>query len=232
MKKLIIVSLFFLSISGKTYAAMEDDPTLTKFMLNEFEASDGADNPLSWNAQMWIGKDLNKLWIKTEGEQEDGRTEESEVQLLYSKAIAPYWDVQIGIRQDSVNQVDRDWAVVGLEGLAPYFFEIDTALFIGESGQAGIRLEAEYELMLTQKLVLSPEVEANFYAKDDVERETGSGLSNLETGVRLRYEIKREFAPYIGVTWNKLLGETADIAETADNETDSSSFVIGLRAWF
>ena len=232
MKNLILISLFFLSITGKTFAAMEDDPILTKFMLNEFETSDEAGNPLSLNAQMWIGKDLNKFWIKTEAEQEDGRTEESEIQLLYSKAIAPYWDVQIGVRQDTVSQIDREWAVVGLEGLAPYFFEINTALFIGESGQAVIRLEAEYELMLTQKLVLSPEVEANFYVKDDLDRGTGTGLSNLETGIRLRYEIKREFAPYIGITWNNLFGKSADIAETAGDETNSSAFVIGVRTWF
>lgn len=232
MKNIIIISIFILSIAGNAFAGMEDDPVLTKFMLNELETSDEAENPLSWNAQVWIGKDLNKFWIKTEGEQENGKTEESEIQFLYSKAIAPYWDFQMGVRRDRLNEINKDWLVVGFEGLAPYFFEIDAALFIGESDQAVIRLEAEYELMLTQKLVLSPEVEVNVYVDDDVDRGTGSGLSNIETGLRLRYEIKREFAPYIGITWNNLYGATADIATTSGNETSSSAFVIGIRAWF
>jgi len=232
MKKLIVISAFLLSLTNQSFAAMEDDPVLTKFMLNEFETSDEAENPFTWNAQLWIGKDLNKFWIKTEGEQEDGRTEESEVQLLYSKAIAPYWDIQMGVRRDNRNDIDRDWLVIGYEGLAPYFFEIDTALFLGKSGQAALRLEAEYELILTQKLVLSPEVEVNIYAEEDSERSTGAGLSNIEAGVRLRYEIRREFAPYIGVTWNSLYGDTADIAKTSGDEASNTSVVIGIRAWF
>jgi len=232
MKNLIVVSALILGFASPSFAAMEDDPVLTKLMINEFEVSDEVGDPLILDAQMWIGKDLNKFWIKTEVEQVDGETEETEVQLLYSRAIAPYWDLQMGVRHDDADGQTQDWAVIGLEGLAPYYFEVDAALFIGESNQAAIRLNAEYEFMITQRLVLSPEIEVNVYAEEDDVRGIGSGLGNIETGIRLRYEVKREFAPYIGVTWNNKFSGTADLAEANSEETSSSAFIIGLKAWF
>lgn len=232
MKKLIVISALILSFSSPLFAAMEDDPILTKVMINELEVSDEEGDPLIFDAQMWIGKDLNKLWIKTEVEQVDGETEETEIQLLYSRAIAPYWDLQMGVRHDDAEGLTQDWAVIGIEGLAPYYFEIDAALFIGESNQAAIRFNAEYEFMITQRLVLSPEIEVNIYAEEDSVRSVGSGLSNIETGLRLRYEVKREFAPYIGVTWNNKFSGTADLATINGEETSSSAFVIGIKAWF
>lgn len=219
--------------SHTVLAASEDDPLLTKVMIDQLEVrnTDG-DNPLVLAAQGWVGKDLNKLWLKTELDRVDSQTEEAELQALYSHAIAPFWDVQLGLRKDFQPTPDRSWAVIGFQGLAPYFFEVDTALFIGESGRAALRLEAEYELMFTQRLILSPEVEVNFYGQNDEDVGAGSGLSDIQVGLRLRYEIRREFAPYIGVNWNKKYGNSADYARDDGEEVDDTQLVIGVRAWF
>jgi len=211
---------------------MEDDPVLTKFMLDQLEVHDAdGSNPVTWEAEAWIGKDLNKLWLKTEGERVDGENEELEVQALYSRAIAPYWDLQVGVRKD-FEPVGREWGVVGLKGLAPYYFETDLALFVGDNGRTAARLEGEYELLLTQKTILTPEIEVNLYGKDDVEARVGSGLSDVTVGLRLRHEFKREFAPYIGVEWTKKFGDTADFAEADGGEVSDTQFVAGIRAWF
>ncbi|MCW9023119.1 MAG: copper resistance protein B, partial [Gammaproteobacteria bacterium] len=185
-----------------------------------------------WEVDAWLGKDLNKLWFKSEGEYVDSKTEEAETQLLYSRAIAPFWDFQAGWRHDSKPVPKRDWLAVGFKGLAPYLFEVDATLFLGESDQVGARLQAEYEYMFTQKLVLSPEIEVNFHTKSDELVETGSGLSDMEVGLRLRYEIWREFAPYVGVNWWNKFGKTADYARDEGEKTSDVQFVAGIRAWF
>lgn len=222
-----------LSSADEAQAAAADDPLLTMVIVDQLEYSD-ADNGslLTWDAQGWLGKDLRKLWIKTEGERSGGSTDDGELQFLYSKAVARYWDFQMGVRQDFKPSPSRTWAAIGFQGLAPYFFEIDTALFIGDSGRTALRLEAEYELLFTQRLILTPDIELNFYGKDDPEIGIGSGLSDLEAGLRLRYEIRREFAPYIGVNWTKLFGGTADFAAGAGEDSSELQLVIGLRAWF
>jgi copper resistance protein B len=216
-----------------TQAASKDDPILTKVMINQLEVrfTDGPD-PRVLEAQAWIGQDLNKLWLKADVEHVDGSTEEAEVQALYSRAIAPYWDFQVGWRHDIRPKPERDWLAIGAEGLAPYWFEVDAAAFIGERGQVGARLEAEYEWMFTQRWVLSPEMKVNLHTKNDEPTGTGSGLSDLELGLRLRYEIRREFAPYIGVNWTKKFGNTADFARDEGEETDDVQFVAGIRMWF
>ncbi len=234
MKKNIFVVLFTLIAPGATFAGgMNDDPLLTMLLIDQLEirAGDGS-SPLVWDAEGWIGKDLNKLWIKTEGDYRDGQAEEVELQALYSHAVAPYWDLQVGWRGDLNPSPERNWLAVGMKGLAPYFFDVDAALFIGDSGRTAARLKAEYELMLTQKLILVPRIELNLYGKDDPATGTGSGLADLEAGLRLRYEIRREFAPYIGINWNHLYGRTADYARDEGEDTDDFRFVFGIRAWF
>lgn len=227
---LLVSSLF---ISQTSFADMNDDPLLTKVMIDKIEIRDAdGENPLFWEAEAWIGKDLNKFWIKSEGERVDGKIEEAETELLYSRAIAPFWDTQVGIRHDKREDETRNYATVGVKGLAPYYFETDLSLSVGENGQTKINGSFEYELMFTQKLVLSPEVEFNAYSKDDAAMAVGSGLSNVEAGLRLRYEIKREFAPYIGVNWNKKFGTTADIAENQGFDRSDTQLVAGIRAWF
>lgn len=237
LKRELCLSAFAISLllgsANPVLAGSKDDPLLTKVLIDQLEVrdADGA-NPWVLAGQTWVGKDLQKLWFKAEMERADGETEEAELQALYSQAIAPFWDVQFGVRQDFQPTPSRSWGVIALKGLAPYFFEIDTALFIGESGRTAFRLEAEYELLFTQRLILTPEVEVNLYGQNDVELGIGSGLADIEAGLRLRYEIRREFAPYIGVNWNKSFGNTADFARNEGKDTDDLQWVIGVRAWF
>ena len=232
-KQLLTVVMTALLTSQTSYASSADDPILSKFMLDKLEIQDanGA-NPLVWEAEAWFGKDLNKLWIKSSGERVNGKTEETETEFLYSKAIAPFWDMQLGIRHDTVESESRDYATVGIKGLAPYFFETDASLSFGNNGQTKLNASAEYEVMFSQKLILSPEIELNAYGKDDISMGVGSGLSDIEAGLRLRYEIKREFAPYIGVNWNKKFGTTADIAKSNGLDVSDTQLVAGIRAWF
>ena len=233
MRKTLCGMAALMLFSTTTQAASKDDPILTKVMINQLEvrSTDGPD-PRVLEVQAWIGQDLNKLWLKADVEYVDGSTEEAEIQALYSRAIAPYWDFQVGWRHDSRPKPNRDWLAIGFEGLAPYWFEIDAAAFIGESGQVGARLEAEYEVLFTQRWVLLPELKVNLHTKNDEVTGTGSGLSDTEVGLRLRYEIRREFAPYIGVNWVKKYGNTADFARDEGEDTDDVQFVAGVRAWF
>lgn len=225
--------LSILLLPALVFAGAEDDPVLTTILVDQFETrnTDGSD-PFVISGQMWIGKDLNKLWLKTEYERVGGMSEETELQALYSRAIAPFWDFQIGWRRDFIPKPQRDWLVVGVQGLAPYFFEVDTALFIGKDGRSAARIEGEYEFMFTQRLILSPEIEINFYGKDDPLLGIGSGLANIETGLRLRYEIRREFAPYIGINWAKKFGQTADFARAGGSDIEDTQIVAGIRFWY
>ncbi len=234
MKKRQSMALAMLLIPGVLAAAMgADDPLVYKVMIDKLElrSTDGPD-PLVLEADAWVGYDLNKFWFKTEVERVDGETEEAEAQFLYSRAVAPFWDLQAGWRRDIKPEPERDYLAIGFKGLAPYLFEVDAGLFIGKSGQLGARLDAEYEYMFTQRLILSPEIEVNLYGKDDAEVGIGSGLSDMALGLRLRYEIRREFAPYIGVNWNKQFGQTADFARDEGEESSDVQFVAGIRAWF
>jgi copper resistance protein B len=210
-----------------------DNPVLTKVMFDQLELRErDGEQSTFLDAQAWIGKDLNKLWLKVDAEKYRGEIQDAEIQALYSRAIAPYWDLQLGVRQDIKPEPKTNWGVIGFQGLAPYFFEVDAALFIGESGRTAARFSAEYELLFTQRLILSPEIEVNVYGQNDSERMTGSGLSDLNVGLRLRYEIYREFAPYIGINWEKKFGSTADFVEASGEDSSDTEWVLGLRAWF
>lgn len=233
--KLTTNALFIagLSIQSNLLAMSEDDPLLYMLKADQFELRDADEGTVSgWEGHIWIGRDLNKLWIKSEGERVESESENIETQLLYSRAIDPNWDLQIGARHDSIPSPQRDWVVIGFNGVAPYWFEIDTALFIGEEDRSSLRFEAEYEFMLTQQWVLSPEMEINWHSEDDDELGIASGFTDLEAGIRLRYEFTREFAPYIGINYEALLGDTADIAEDADQESSETQLVAGIRFWF
>lgn len=234
MKKSLLFLVLILIIPTLGVAGEKsDDPVLTKVMLNQLELqiTDG-DDLLVWDGEVWIGRDLNKFWFKSSGEYVDSKTENAEIQALYSRAIAPFWDLQLGWRRDIRPTPTRDWLTVGLKGLSPYFFDIDMALFVGESGRTAARFQAEYEIMLTQKLVLVPEIEMNLYGKNDPSVGIGTGLSDIEAGLRLRYEIRREFAPYIGINWMKMYGNTADYARDEGTDVSDVQFLLGVRAWF
>ena len=227
----LILAVFLLTVCHPAFAAMEDDPTLASIIFNQFEVTDDSENTAIFDMDAWIGRDLNKLWIKSELKSVDGNLEESELQLLYSHGFARYWDVQVGLRHDFDPSPGRTWAAFGIQGLAPYFFESDITFFIGENGRTALRFDFEREFMFTQKLILTPEIEANFYGKDDREIGIGSGLSDMEIRLRLRYEIRREFAPYIGVTYAKKYGDTADFARIAGNNDTSTWITLGIKIW-
>ena len=233
MRKNLITFVFLLFAPLQVMAMSEDDPLLSKVMIHQLEnrKTDAHDLQV-WKAQAWIGKDLHKLWLKTEGEREDNETEDAELQLLYSRAVNANWNFQIGWRGDFKPKPERDWLALGFHGIAPYFIETDIALFVGEDGRTSFRLDAEYELMLTQKLVLVPEVEINVYGKADEVRGVGKGLSNIEAGLRLGYEFRREFAPYIGVNWEKQYGDTADLTRAEGGDPSDRQWVAGVRVWF
>ncbi|WP_372811134.1 copper resistance protein B, partial [Litorivivens sp.] len=215
------------------HAGGKDDPFLTMGKLDQLEVRDteGPD-PQVVEGQFWAGYDLNKLWLKFEGERVDDESEELELQALYSRAISGFWNIQMGARRDFKPEPDRDWGVIALQGLAPYYFEVDASLFVGGAGRTGLRLEAEYELLVTQRLILTPEIELNAYGHNDRDTGVGSGLADAEIGLRLRYEIRREFAPYIGVNWIKKYGNTADFASAEGEDIEDTQLVVGIRAWY
>ena len=189
---------------------------------------------LQWEMQGWVGGDLDKFWFKTEGvyDTDSKHSEETEVQALYSRAVAPYWDLQAGVRQDNGFGPARTYAVLGFQGLAPYWFELDAAAFISERGDLSTRLEAEYDLRFTQRLLLQPRLELNYAFADDAAVAAGKGLRDASFGLRLRYEIRREFAPYIGVEWHKAYRNTAPYLDQQGNERDSVNIVAGVRIWY
>ena len=195
--------------------------------------ADDDDESYLWDLQGWYGGDLHKVWWKTEGEGDlDGGAEEIELQTLYSRAITPFFDIQAGVRHDFRPSPQRSHAVVGIQGLLPYVFEIDAAAFLSDEGDWTGRFEAEYDLRLRQRWVLQPRFELDFAAQSMPELGIGAGLGSVETGVRLRYEIRRELAPYIGLGWDRKIGATADFARAAGDDPRSWQIVMGLRAWF
>ncbi len=189
---------------------------------------------LLWDAQAWVGGDLRKFWIKTEGEYsfDASEFEAVQVQALYSRAISPSFDLQIGLRHDFEPGPSTSYGVLGVQGLAPYWFEVDAAAYLSDAGDVTASIEAEYELLLTQRLVLQPRAELQFAAGEIAAHQLGSGLTESEIGLRLRYEIRREFAPYIGVEWHDLRGDTADIARLRGEPTSDRVIAAGIRFWF
>jgi copper resistance protein B len=189
---------------------------------------------LQWELQGWIGQDEHKLWIKSEGErdQEASETEYAEVQLLYSHALAPYWDLQAGLRHDDGANGTRSHLVLGLMGLAPYWFETDAALFFDEQGQWSARLEVEYELRFTQRLILQPRLELNYAAHDDPNGGVRQGFNDSSLGLRLRYEIKRELAPYVGVEWWQARGSAGAALRQLGQDDSDARVVAGFRLWY
>lgn len=224
---------FTLLANGIAHAGGKDDPFLAMGKLDQFEVRDteGPD-PQVVEGQFWAGYDFNKLWLKFEGERVDDASEELELQALYSRAISGFWNIQMGARRDFKPEPDRDWGVIALQGLAPYYFEVDASLFVGGAGRTGLRLEAEYELLFTQRLILTPEIELNAYGHNDRDTGVGSGLADAEIGLRLRYEVRREFAPYIGVSWIKKYGNSADFASFQGKDIEDTQLVVGIRAWY
>ena len=193
---------------------------------------DGEDSYV-WDVQGWYGGDIDKFWFKTEGGGDiDDSPGEIEVQTLWSHAIHPWFDFQAGARLDFESGFERSHLALGVQGLAPYSFEVDAAAFISDDGDVSARFEGEYDVWLTQRLVLQPRLELELHAQDIPERSIGSGLSSGEIGVRLHYQIVREFAPYLGVEYERLFSGTADAAQRAGEDVGGWSVVVGVRTWF
>jgi len=197
----------------------------------EWQAGEGT-NVVNLDSRGWIGRDRDRLWFRAEGDAEGGRVGEGQAHVLYGRQFSRWWDVVAGVRQDLQPGPAQTWAAFGVQGLAPYWFEVEATAYIGASGRMHARLEVEYELLLTNRLILQPLIEAEVFGTSDPERGIGAGLSTTDAGFRLRYEVRREFAPYVGVTWNRKWGETGDLAEAAGEEAGGAWFVTGLRLWF
>lgn len=208
--------------------------TVAKTIVDRLEAGFGKGHETYlWDVQGWIGRDIDKFWWKTEGEGAfDGAIESAEVQALWSHAIGPFFDLQAGVRYDIRPEPDRAHAVIGIQGLAPYKFEVDAAAFISTKGDVTARIEAEYDQRLTQKLILQPRVEVELSAQDIPEYGIGAGLSAIEAGARLGYEFVPQFRPYVGVEWHRKLGDTADFARAAGEDVDAVRWLVGVRTWF
>lgn len=195
-------------------------------------AADDGEDGYVWDAQAWYGGDINRFVLKTEGEGEfGGELEDAEIQALYSRAIGPFFDLQAGVRFDPEPDT-RSHLVLGVQGLARYMFHVDSALFLSDQGDLTARIEGELDQRITQRLILQPRVEFELSAQDIPERGVGAGITKIEPGLRLRYEIEREFAPYIGVEYEAKIGETADIARASGEDPDGYKFLLGVRAWF
>ncbi len=204
-----------------------------KLMLDQLEAFHGRDAyGQSWEAEGWYGTDENKLWVRTEGERSRGKLEDGDLEVFWNRSIATFWSTQLGGRQDLGVGPKRTWAAFGVQGLAPYWFELEATGYVSASGHTAARLRAEYELLFTQRLILQPEAEINLYGKNDPQRRIGSGISDVQFGLRLRYEIRRQFAPYIGVNWVRRLGTSADYARQDHQPVLDRQIVAGVRIWF
>lgn len=210
-----------------------DDALNYYVLFDQLEWQDAeAGSALVWDATTWVGRDIDKLWLRAEGGRVDGRTEESELEVLWGHSLARWWDFVAGVRQNFQPGPSQTWAAFGVQGVAPYKFEVEATAYLGESGQTAVQLEAEYELLFTNRLILQPLLELNVYGEDDPQRGVGSGLSTMEVGLRLRYELRREFAPYIGVTWDRKWGNTADLARLNGEAVEDMRWIAGLRIWF
>lgn len=214
-----------------------DDANYSYLLIDLLEFRE---NPevVRWDMFGWYGGDVKRVWVKTEGSQSTRNSQgsEQEAQLLYGQLITPYFDFQAGLRYAHRSgpgpDRSRGYAVVGLQGLAPYRYELEPSLFLSNKGQVSARVTASYDLLLTQRAVLQPRLELNVAAQSDREFEMGSGLTSTEFGARIRYELRRELAPYVGITWSQLYGGTKRLARESGDQTSVFSLVAGVRAWF
>lgn len=198
---------------------------------NELRTGNGV-STYRWEGEGWYGGNLNRAWFKSEGNvnTDTGAVDEAETQVLYSRAISRYFDVQAGGRYDFGPVPSRGWAAFGVQGLAPLFFDLGVHGFVSTGGNYSARVEGSYDLLITQRLILQPQFEVNFYSKAEPRRGIGAGLSDLDSGLRLRYEIRRQLAPYVGITYEKRYGQTAEFARALGERTEDFRFVVGIWA--
>ena len=202
-------------------------------LFDQLEGRFNGSNPeFRWDGQGWAGTDFDKLWIKSEGTFSNGTLGDGQQQFLYDRAITTYFDLQGGLRSDLDSRPARNWAAFGIQGLAPYFFDLEVTAYASSEGHFAGKVQASYDLLITQRLILQPQAELNLYSKADPARLVGAGFSDIDTGLRLRYELSRKFAPYLGVVYEGTFGQTAKFARQAGESTGDVRFVLGVRAWF
>jgi copper resistance protein B len=213
---------------------VHDQEIFTHVIFSQLEGRfNGANSQFRWEGQGWAGTDYNKLWIKSEGTlQGNGTLDDGQHQFLYSRAITTYFDLQGGLRSDIDSRPTRNWGALGIQGLAPYFFDLELTGFASSQGHLAAKLEASYDLLITQRLILQPQIELNLYSKADPTRLVGAGFSDIDTGLRLRYEFSRNFAPYLGVVYEGKFGQSASYARRLGESTGDFRFAFGARLWF
>lgn len=220
------------ALEGNERLTLADEHPFYALLGDRLEYSEQA-NAGVFDLQAWYGTTFDRLVIKTEGDFSEGSIEENQTDILWGHAVSAYWDTQAGVRLDYNKEGEnRQWLAFGLQGLAPYWFELDMTAYVGERGNTAFTLEAEYELLLTQKLIIQPRAEITLYGKNDKQNELGSGLSSSAIGFRVRYEFTRQFAPYIGVEWSNKFGNTADYATSSGQSSNNTAFVAGIKFWF
>ena len=202
------------------------------WLVDRLEWQDARDGGAAWEGHAWIGGDIDRVWLRTEGEAVDGVVEHAGVEVFYGRAVTPWWDALAGLRHEFGHGPSRTYAALGVQGMAPYKIEVDATVFAGVAGRGGVALAAEYDTLLTNRLVLQWQAEADVRFRDDPAVGLGSGLSIVSVGARLRYEVTRRFAPYVGVQWERAYGRTADLRRAEGDRMDDARLVAGLRFWF
>jgi copper resistance protein B len=211
---------------------MEDDAPFSLLLFDELEWHEKNNvDAVHWDAEGWYGTDYNKVWLRSEGNGIE-REYQGLAELFWDRIVGRWWHAQAGVRHDFGVGPSRDWIGLGVQGLAPHWFEVEATLYFGEQSRTAARFSGEVELLITQRLILQPKIEFDLYGKDDPQNAIGSGLADSEIGLRLRYEIRRELAPYVGVVWTRSYGDTADFARAAGDDVDELRLVAGLRLWF
>ena len=212
---------------------MLEDPFNRSLLVDELEThEDSGDRELAWDTTFWAGYAFDKLVVRSEGKKRGGTTEEAELELLWSHSVARWWDVVAGARTDFEPGETESWAAFGVRGLAPYRFELEATAYLSDGGDSAARLEGEYELLITPRLILQPQLELNWYGQSDALRGVGPGLSSAEAALRLRYEFRREVAPYVGLVRERKFGATADRAHAEGEDADDTRLVAGVRLRF
>ncbi|WP_254303847.1 copper resistance protein B [Burkholderia gladioli] len=212
---------------------MGDTELHSYFVFDQLEwQRRAAGGTLNWNGNGWIGGDLDRLWLRTEGSRVGSRLEDAEVQALWGHSITPWWDLVAGVRHDFRPSAAQTWLAFGIQGLALYNFESEVTVFVGQRGQASLRVEGRYDLLITNRLILQPSLEANLFAKNDAARGQGAGLGDTSLGLRLRYEVDRQFAPYLGISWDRSYGNSARMVVREGGRRSELSVLAGVRVWF